>query len=50
VERLTLDNRPAPREIQEPQVRNPNFRRPPVPQIRQRDPKNKGDQQIIPPF
>lgn len=35
VERLTLDNRPPPRERQDPQVRNPNFRRPPVPQIRQ---------------
>jgi hypothetical protein len=31
VERLNLDNRPPPRERQEPQVRNPIFRRPPVP-------------------
>jgi hypothetical protein len=50
VERLTLDNRPPPRERQDPQVRNPNFRRPPVPQIRQRDQRNQGDQQIRPPF
>ena len=50
VERLTLDNRPVPREIKEPQAINPNFRRPPVPQIRQWDSKNQGDQQIIPPF
>jgi hypothetical protein len=29
VERLTLDNRLVTRERQEPQIRNPNFRRPP---------------------
>ena len=40
MERLTVDNRPLNREQNEPQIRNPNFRRsnpPPPPQIRQRD-------------
>jgi hypothetical protein len=50
MERLTLDNRPPRRERKELQLRNPNFRRPPVPEIRQRDQINQGDQQIRPPF
>ena len=40
---LDLDNKPPNREQPEPQVRNPNFRRPPPPpplQNRKRDPSN----------
>ena len=52
---LALDNRPPNREHHEPQIRNPNFRRPPPPppQIRKRDQRNRRnveDQQIRPPF
>jgi hypothetical protein len=50
VENLSLDNKPAIRDQAELQHRNPNFRRAPVPQIRQRDQRNQGDQQIKPPF
>jgi hypothetical protein len=50
IEKLTFDNRVDTRERQEPQIRNPNFRRSPVPQIRQRDQRSQGDQQIGPPF
>ena len=56
MDRLTMDNRPLNKEQNEPQIRNPNFRRPnpsPPPQIRQRDtrnPRNPDDQQIRPPF
>ena len=56
MDRLTMDNRPLNREHNEPQIRNPNFRRPnppPPPQIRQRDmriPRNQDDQQIRPPL
>ena len=54
MDRLELDNRPPNIEQTEPQIMNPNFRRPlPPPQIRQRDqrnPRNPEDQQIRPPF
>jgi ribonuclease HI len=50
VEKLSLDNKPAIRDQTELQHRNPNFRRLPVTQIRQRDQRNQGDQQIKPPF
>ena len=56
MDRMTMDNIPLNREHNEPQIRNPNFRRfnpPPPPQIRQRDmrnPRNPDDQQIRPPF
>ena len=56
MDRLTIDNRGFNREQSEPQIRNPNFRRPnpPVPpQNRQRDvrnPRNQEEQQIRPPF
>ena len=40
VEKLSLDNKPAIREQQEPQIRNLNFKRPQVPQIRQREQRN----------
>ena len=46
VNRLYLDNRPTGRDPLEPQVRNLNYRRPPFPQIRQRDQRNQADQQI----
>ena len=56
MDRLTMDNRGFNREQADPQIRNPNFRRPnpPVlPQNRQRDirnPRNQEEQQIRPPF
>jgi hypothetical protein len=50
VERLTLDHIPPPRERKEPQVRNPNFKRAPVPQIIQRAQGNHGDQLNRSPF
>ena len=56
MDRLTVDNRPLNKEQNEPQIRNPNFRRPdppPPPQITQRDMRNPGnpdDQEIRPPF
>ena len=37
----------------EPQARNPNFRRqqgPPIPQVMQREPRNRNENQIRPPF
>ena len=43
MDRVTIDNRPLNKEQNEPQIRNPNFRRPnppPPPQIRQRDMRN----------
>ena len=43
IDRLTMDNRSFNREQAEPQIRNPNFRRPnpPMPpQNRQRDMRN----------
>ena len=56
MDRLTIDNRGFNREQAEPQIRNPNFRRPnPLvpPPNRQRDmrnPRNQEEQQIRPPF
>ena len=56
MDRLTMDTRPFNREQGDPQIRNPNFRRPnpPVPpQNRQRDqrnPRNQEEQPIRPPF
>ena len=43
MDRVTVGNRPLNREQNEPQIRNPNFKRPnppPPPQIRQRDMRN----------
>ena len=56
MDRLTVDNRSFNREQYEPQIKNPNFRRPnpPIPpQNRQRDmrnPRNQEEQHIRPPF
>jgi hypothetical protein len=50
VEKLSLDNKIAIRDQTELQHMNPNFRRLLVTQIRQRDQRNQGDQQIKPPF
>ena len=56
MDRLTIDNRGFNREPTDPQIRNPNFRRPnpPIlPQNRQRDmrnPRNQEEQQIRPLF
>ena len=56
MDRLTMDNRAFNRKQVDPQIRNPNFRRPnpPVPpQNRQRDqrnPRNQEEQPIHPPF
>ena len=56
MDKLTMDNRVFNREQFDPQIRNPNFRRPnpPIfPQNRQRDmrnPRNQEEQQIQPPF
>jgi hypothetical protein len=48
MERMSLDNKPNTREQVDVPPRNQ--RRPTVPQIRQRDQRNQGDQQIRPPF
>ena len=37
MERLAVGDKHATTQHQDPQIRNPNFRRPPVPQARQRD-------------
>ena len=56
MDRLTMDNRVFNKEQVDPQIRNPNFRRPnPLvpPPNRQRDmrnPRNQEEQQIRPPF
>jgi len=56
MDRLTMDNRSFNREQDDPQIRNPNFRRPnpPMPpQNRQRDmrnPRNQEEEQIRQPF
>ena len=50
VEKLSFHNKPINREQREPHIRNPNFRRPQVPQIRQREQINEGDNKIKPPF
>ena len=53
---ITVDNIPLNIEHDEPQIRNPNFRRPnppPPPQFRQRDmrnPRNLDDHRIRTPF
>jgi hypothetical protein len=50
MERMSMENKPATREKNDFQPRNQNFRRAPVPQIRKRDQRDQGDQQIRPPF
>jgi hypothetical protein len=50
MERMSMENKPATREKNDLQPRNQNFRRAPVPQIKQRDQRDQGDQQIRPPF
>jgi len=50
MERLAVDPRQAPREENEGQNRNQNFRRPPVPQIRKREQRNPTDHPVRPPF
>jgi hypothetical protein len=50
MERMSVENKPATRDQTDFQPRNQNFRRAPVPQIRQRDQRDQGDQQIKPPF
>ena len=53
IDRSSLDNRPPNIDKIEPQIKNPNFRRPPPPHIRQRgkiSPRNVEDQEIRPPF
>ena len=56
MDRLSVEARLVNREQNEPQIKNPNFRRPippPLPHNRQRDmrdPRNQEDQQIRPPF
>jgi hypothetical protein len=47
MERLEITDRNPPRENQPgPQIRNPNFRRNP-PQIRQREPRDKGNREVL---
>ena len=41
MERLALGDRPTTTQQQDPQIRNPNFRRQQFPQIRQRNPNDK---------
>ena len=56
MDRITVEARPVNREQNEPQIRNPNLRRPippPLPENRQRDmrnPRNQEEQPIRPPF
>jgi hypothetical protein len=50
MERMSMENKPITREKNDFQRRNQNFRRALVPQIRQRDQRDQGDQQIRPPF
>ena len=50
VDRLSLENKQVHVQQQDTQIRNPNFRIPPIPQARQRDQRNPNDQQIRPPF
>jgi hypothetical protein len=47
MERMSVGNRPAARDQNDPQPRNQNLWRGQIPQIKQRDP---GDQQTRPPF
>ena len=56
MDKMTVDKNPLNRGQNEPQIRNPNFRKPnppQPPQIKQRDirsPRNPNDQKIQPPF
>ena len=50
MEKLSLDNKPTTRDQSNFQLRNQNFKRAPGPQIRKRDQRYQGDQQIKPPF
>jgi hypothetical protein len=53
MEKMSVGNRPAAREQQDPQPQNQNLRRGQVPQIRkreQREQRDQGDQQTRPPF
>jgi hypothetical protein len=50
VNRLSLENKQVHVQQQDAQIRNPNSRRPLIPQPRQRDQRNHNDQQIRPPF
>jgi hypothetical protein len=51
--KLSTADKSQAKNQNEPQVRNPNFRRqqgPPIPQAMQRGPRNPNEQQIRPPF
>jgi hypothetical protein len=50
MERMFMGNKPTAREQHDLQPRNQNLRRGLVPQIRQREQRDQGDQQIRPPF
>ena len=53
MDKLSIDDKNQMKDQNEPQVRNPNFRRqqaPHVPQVMPRGPRNPNEQQIIPPF
>ena len=53
MDKLYVDDRNQNRDQNDPEIRNPNFRRPkgpPVPQIMQRRKRNPNDQQVRPPF
>jgi hypothetical protein len=50
MERIFMENKPATREKTVFQPKNKIFRRALVPQIRKRDQRYQGDQQIKPPF
>ena len=50
MERMSVENKLATREKTNFQQINQNFRRAPIPQIRLRDQRDQGDQQIKPPF
>jgi hypothetical protein len=50
MESMSMENKPATRDQTDFQPKNQNFRRALVPQIRQRDQRDQGDQQIKPLF
>jgi hypothetical protein len=50
MERMSVENKPAIEEKNDFHPKNQNFRRAPASQIRQRDQRDQGDQQIRPPF
>jgi hypothetical protein len=53
MEKLYVDDKNKLKDQNEPQVRNPNFRRkqgPPIPHVMPREQRNPNEQQIIPPF